>query len=378
MAVPFIQQLRVGAYILKQRLQGNERYPLVLMLEPLFRCNLACPGCGKIDYPKAILDRRLSVEECLEAVDECGAPIVSIPGGEPLIHKDMDKVVKGIVARKKFVYLCTNALLLKKKLDLFEPTPYLTFSVHLDGLRKEHDEAVAQEGVFDRAVEAIEEAVRRGFRVTVNCTLFGNAVPERVAEYFDYVSTLGVESITVSPGYAYERAPAQDHFLRRQETKNLFRDIFRRGRDRGWMFNQSTLYLDFLAGNQEYHCTPWGNPTRNIFGWQKPCYLVGEGYTSSFKELMDTTDWDSYGSGKYEKCANCMVHCGYEPTAVADTVKHPLKALKVWLKGVDTEGPMVPELTLDAQRPAEYVFEKQVVDFLTDEERDAGPRAKAS
>lgn len=366
MAVPLIQQLRVGAYILKQKLRGNRRYPLVLMLEPLFRCNLACPGCGKIDYPKPILDRRLSVEECLDAVDECGAPIVSIPGGEPLIHREIDQVVKGIVARKKFVYLCTNALLLKKKLDLFTPSPYLTFSIHLDGLKAEHDEAVDQEGVFDKAIEAIEEAVRRGFRVTVNCTLFNNAVPSKVADFFDFVSTLGVESITVSPGYAYERAPAQDHFLRRRETKELFRDVFRRGKDRGWLFNQSSLYLDFLAGNQEYNCTPWGNPTRNIFGWQRPCYLLGEGYASSFRELMETTDWDTYGTGRYEKCANCMVHCGFEPTAVADTVSHPIKALKVWLRGVDTEKPMAPEIPLDGQRAAKYVFEQQVGDFMAE------------
>jgi hopanoid biosynthesis associated radical SAM protein HpnH len=380
-AVPLIQQLRVGAYILKQRFKRNERYPLVLMLEPLFRCNLACPGCGKIDYPKQILDRRLSAAECLEAVDECGAPIVSIPGGEPLIHKEIAEIVSGIVARKKFVYLCTNALLLKKKLDLFEPSPYLTFSIHLDGLREEHDEAVDQAGVFDKAIDAIEEAVRRGFRVTVNCTLFGNAEPDKVAEFFDFVTTLGVESITVSPGYAYERAPAQDHFLRRKETKQLFRDIFRRGENRGWTFNQSTLYLDFLAGNQEYLCTPWGNPTRNVFGWQKPCYLVGEGYAPSFRDLMDSTDWDAYGTGKYEKCANCMVHCGYEPTAVADTVKHPLKALKVWLNGVRTDVPMKPEISLDGQRSADYVFEKQVTTFLSDDagaEKTAQERAKAS
>jgi hopanoid biosynthesis associated radical SAM protein HpnH len=365
-AVPLIQQYRVGSYILKQKLKGNARYPLVLMLEPLFRCNLACPGCGKIDYPEPILNRRLSVEECLEAVDECGAPIVSIPGGEPLIHKEMDQIVAGIVKRKKFVYLCTNALLLKKKLHLFEPSPYLTFSIHLDGLKDEHDKSVAQKGVFDRCVEAIEECVKRGFRVTVNCTLFNNAEPKRVAEFFDYVMTLGAEGITVSPGYAYERAPAQDHFLNRGQTKTLFRDIFRFGKDSHkagkskWVFNQSSMYLDFLAGNQNYECTPWGNPTRNIFGWQKPCYLLGEGYAKTFAELMDTTEWDSYGTGKYEKCANCMVHCGYEPTAVVDTVARPWKALQVMLKGVRTEGAMAQEIDLSQQRPAEYVFEKQV------------------
>lgn len=377
MAVPLIQQARVGAYILKQKLMGNERYPLVLMLEPLFRCNLACPGCGKIDYPKAILDKRLSVEECLQAVDECGAPIVSIPGGEPLIHKEIDQIVEGIVARKKFVYLCTNALLLKKKLDLFTPSPYLTFSIHLDGLQEEHDKSVAQAGVFDRAVEAVREAVARGFRVTVNCTLFNNAEAERAAEFFDYVMTLGAESITVSPGYAYERAPAKDHFLSRRQTKTLFRDLFRFGKERGsrWAFNQSSLYLDFLAGNQEYMCTPWGNPTRNIFGWQKPCYLLGEGYAASFKELMETTDWDSYGTGKYEKCANCMVHCGYEPTAVKDTLAHPLKALKVYLKGVETEAPMAPEISLENQRPAEYVFEQHVSRALAELHQPANDKA---
>ena len=284
-AVPLIQQARVGAYILKQKLSGTTKYPLVLMLEPLFRCNLACPGCGKIDYPAEILNKRLSLEDCLKAVDECGAPIVSIPGGEPLIHKEMKEIVEGIVARKKFVYLCTNALLLKKKLKEYTPSPYLTFSIHLDGLEEEHDHAVDQKGTFKIAVEAIQEAVSRGFRVTVNCTLFNNAVPARVAEFFDFVSTLGVESITISPGYAYERARAKEHFLNRSQTKNIFRDLFRMGRQEGrkWQFNQSTLYLDFLAGNQNYECTPWGNPTRNVFGWQKPCYLVGEGYVQSFK-----------------------------------------------------------------------------------------------
>lgn len=363
MAVPLIQQLRVGAYILKQRLKGVERYPLVLMLEPLFRCNLACPGCGKIDYEDSILNRRLSVEECLQAVDECGAPVVSIPGGEPLLHKEIDQIVAGIVQRKKFVYLCTNALLLEKKLHLFTPSPYLTFSIHLDGMEEHHDRAVAQPGTFKRAVAAIRAAKAKGFRVNVNCTLFDTMSAEEAATFFDFCTDeLKVEGITVSPGYAYERAPDQEHFLQRTKTKHLFRDIFRLGKTRGsqWRFSQSTLFMDFLAGNQQYHCTPWGNPTRNVFGWQKPCYLLGEGYARTFKELMETTAWDTYGTGKYEKCANCMVHCGYEPTAVTDTVTHPLKALAVYLKGVETEKPMVPDIPLGNQRPAEYVFEDLV------------------
>jgi hopanoid biosynthesis associated radical SAM protein HpnH len=348
---------------MKQKLKGVERYPLVLMLEPLFRCNLACVGCGKIDYPESILNRRLSPAECFEAVDECGAPMVSIPGGEPLLHKEIGEIVEGLVARKKFIYLCTNALLLKKKLHLFKPSPYLSFSVHLDGLKEEHDKSVWQEGVFDRAVEAIKEAISLGFRVTVNCTLFTeNAVPERVAAFLDYAMELGIEGVMLAPGYAYERAPVQDQFLGRKQTKEFFRSLFRIQKKTGkkWSFNQSSMYIDFLAGNQAYECTPWGTPTRNVFGWQRPCYLLGEGYAKTFKELMEGTDWDSYGTGKYEKCANCMVHSGYEPTSVIDIAKHPLRALKVFMKGIETEAPMAPEISLENQRPAEYVFEKIV------------------
>ncbi len=364
MAVPFIQQLRVGGYILRQKLAGRKRYPLVLMLEPLFRCNLACPGCGKIAYPKEVLDRRLSVEECVSAAEECGAPIVSIPGGEPLLHKEMPEIVRQLVRRRKFVYLCTNGLLLKKRLDDYEPSVYLTFSVHLDGIGEEHDRAVGQEGVFTIVEEAIREAIARGHRVTINCTLFNNAVPEKVAEFFDYVMEMGVESITISAGYAYQAASGQDHFLTRAQTKRIFRDLFRIRKEgkRNWRFNQSVLYLDFLAGNQRYQCTPWGNPTRNVFGWQKPCYLVGEGYEKTFADLMNNTRWDDYGVGRYEKCADCMVHSGFEPTAVNDTVDHPLKALWVWLKGVDTQGAMVEDFDLSGQRPAQKDFQERLAE----------------
>jgi len=345
MGVPFIQQYRVARYIIGQKLRGVRRYPLVLMLEPLFRCNLACGGCGKIDYPDEILNRRLSVDECLAAVDECGAPVVSIPGGEPLIHKEIAQIAAGIVQRKKFVYLCTNALLLKKRIHEFTPSPYLTFSIHLDGNRERHDASVCESGVFDRAVAAIRLALERGFRVTVNCTLFQNEPPEEIAEFMDFCMTLGVEGVTVSPGYRYQHAPQQEIFLRREGSKRLFRELFRIGRGRGWKFNQSSLFLDFLAGNQAYHCTPWGNPTRNVFGWQKPCYLMSdEGYAASFEELMQETEWDRYGTGRHPKCADCMVHCGYEPTAVDDTFAHPLKALKVALRGPRVEGPLAPEL----------------------------------
>ena len=361
MTIPLLQQARIGAYIMRQQIARRARYPLVLMLEPLFRCNLACAGCGKIDYPKEILDRRLSVDECLHAVDECGAPVVSIAGGEPLLHKEIAEIVEGIIARRKFVYLCTNALLMKKRLARFEPSPYFVWSVHLDGDRAMHDKSVCEDGVYDRAVDAIRDAKARGFRVNINCTLFNDADPERVAAFFDSVEDLGVGAITVSPGYAYERAPDQEHFLTRTRTKQLFRDVFRRGRrGRAWSFSQSSLFLDFLAGNQQYHCTPWGNPTRNVFGWQRPCYLLGEGYAKTFRELMESTDWDAYGTGNYEKCANCMVHSGYEATAVTDAVRHPLKALAVSLRGVRTDGPMAPEISLSKQRPAQYVFSRHV------------------
>ena len=369
MAIPLIQQIRVGAYVLKNKLKGLERYPLVLMLEPLFRCNLACPGCGKIDYEDEILNKRLSVKECLNAVDECGAPVVSIPGGEPLLHREIGEIVKGIIDRKKFVYLCTNALMLEKRLHLFKPTPYLTFSVHLDGLEDEHDKAVAQDGVFKKAVSAIRKAKALGFRVNLNCTLFDQTPASEIARFFDFASqNLEVEGITVSPGYAYERAPDQEHFLNREKTKNLFRDVFRFGKGRKWRFSQSSLFLDFLAGNQSYKCTPWGNPTRNVFGWQKPCYLLAEGYAPSFQSLMEETDWNSYGTGNYEKCADCMVHCGYEPTAVLDTLNHPLKALKTALFGVNTEKTMAPEIPLAGQRQAKYIFEDVIEDALNKEE----------
>jgi hopanoid biosynthesis associated radical SAM protein HpnH len=361
MAIPFLQKARIGAYVIRQHLVGRRRYPLVLMLEPLFRCNLACAGCGKIDYPDEILNLRLSVDECLAAVDECDAPVVSIAGGEPLLHKEIDAIVDGIVARRKFVYLCTNALLMQKKLRLFRPSRYFSWSVHLDGDREMHDRSVCEEGVHERAVAAIRAARTQGFRVSINCTLFNDADPARVAGFLDQVSNLGVDGITVSPGYSYERAPDQTHFLTRQRTKQLFREIFRRGRGaRSWAFSQSSLFLDFLAGNREYRCTPWGNPTRNVFGWQRPCYLLGEGYAQTFRELMEETDWDDYGTGNYEKCADCMVHSGYEASAVKDAVRHPLTALAVGLRGVRTDGPMAPEIALSQQRPARYVFSRHV------------------
>jgi len=309
----------VATYVLKNRIAGNKRYPLVLMLEPLFRCNLACAGCGKIQYPAHILDKRLSPQQCFDAVEECGAPMVSIPGGEPLIHNEIDQIVAGLVERKKYIYLCTNALLLKKKLDLFKPSKYLTFSVHMDGLKEEHDTAVCRDGTYDIAVEAIKEAVKRGFRVTTNTTLFSGTDPLHVREFFDKMMELKVEGMMLSPGYIYEKAPDQNKFLHRDQTTALFKQILQQPK-KSWKFNLSPLFLKFLQGDLDFECTPWGSPAYNVFGWQKPCYLLQDGYVKTFKEYLELTDWDNYGNkSSNPKCQDCMVHCGFEPSAVDAT-----------------------------------------------------------
>jgi hopanoid biosynthesis associated radical SAM protein HpnH len=317
--VPISQMWTVASYVVKQKLARRKRYPLVLMLEPLFRCNLACAGCGKIQYPAHILKKELTPEQCFRAVDECGAPMVSIPGGEPLMHSQIGKIVEGLVARQKYIYLCTNALLLKEKLDLFKPSKYLTFSVHVDGEREHHDFSVCREGGYDQAIDGMKEALRRGFRVTTNTTLFDGADPNSVREHFDQMMELGVEGMMLSPGYSYDKAPDQKHFLGRARTRKLFRAILS-NRKKSWQFNQSPLFLQFLMGERQYACTPWGMPTYNIFGWQKPCYLLQDGYADTFQELMDSTAWHEYGTESGNpKCANCMVHSGYEASAVNDT-----------------------------------------------------------
>jgi hopanoid biosynthesis associated radical SAM protein HpnH len=316
MPVPISQAWTVASYVLKQKIQGRKQYPLVLMLEPLYKCNLACAGCGKIQYPAHVLKQELSPEECFKAVEECGAPMVSIPGGEPLMHSQIEKIVDGLVARKKYIYLCTNALLLKEKLHLFKPSKYLTFSVHLDGQKEHHDFSVCREGGFDLAVEGVREALKQGFRVTTNTTLFDGADPNSVRAFFDEMMALGVEGMMLSPGYSYDKAPDQKHFLGRARTRRLFRAILS-NRKPTWRFNQSMLFLEFLMGKRDFRCTPWGMPTYSIFGWQKPCYLLQDGYAETFNELMTTTEWDNFGTESGNpKCANCMVHSGYEASGV--------------------------------------------------------------
>jgi hopanoid biosynthesis associated radical SAM protein HpnH len=316
MPVPVSQAWTVASYVLKQKMKGRKQYPLVLMLEPLYRCNLACAGCGKIQYPAHVLKRELSPEECFKAVEECGVPTVAIPGGEPLMHSAIEKIVEGLVARKKYIYLCTNALLLREKLPLFQPSKYLTFSVHVDGQKEHHDFSVCREGGYELAVEGIREAVKRGFRVTTNTTLFDGADPKSVRAFFDEMMELGVEGMMLSPGYSYDKAPDQKHFLGRARTRRLFRAILS-NRKPTWQFNQSMLFLEFLMGKRDFRCTPWGMPTFSIFGWQKPCYLLQDGYAETFAELMAETEWANYGTESGNpKCANCMVHSGYEASGV--------------------------------------------------------------
>ena len=324
MAVQLQQALSVGKYIFTQKIRGRKKFPLVLMLEPLFRCNLACSGCGKIQHPSHILKQHLSPEECFNAVEECGAPVVSIPGGEPLLHPQIDEIVAGLVARKKFVYLCTNGILLEKKLHLFKPSPYLTFSVHLDGLKEVHDRCVNRDGVFDKAIQGIKTAKGKGFRVATNTTIFEGTKPEEIQEFFDFLESLNTDGMMISPGYSYEWAPDQEHFLKREQTKALFRSIlnpWKKGQKR-WNFNHNPLFLDFLMGEKDYECTPWGSPSYSVLGWQKPCYLLNEGHYKTYRELIDDTDWSQYGNkSDNPKCQDCMVHCGFEPTAATEALK---------------------------------------------------------
>jgi hopanoid biosynthesis associated radical SAM protein HpnH len=324
MGIQLQQAVSIGSYLVKQRLMGRKHFPLVLMLEPLFRCNLACTGCGKIQHPKDILLQNLTPEQCFTAAEECGAPVVSIPGGEPLLHPQIAEIVQGLVDRKKFVYLCTNGILLEKNLDKFKPSPYFTFMIHLDGLKDLHDQCVDREGVFDTAVKAIKAAKAKGFSVNTNTTIFEGADPAEMQKFFDFLGELGIDGMQISPGYSYGWAPDQEHFLKREATRTLFRQIlapYKSGKKPNWNFNHNPLFLDFLTGEKDYECTPWGSPSYSVLGWQKPCYLLNDGYVSSFKELTETTDWSEYGrkSGRAE-CQDCMVHCGYEPTAAVDAM----------------------------------------------------------
>jgi hopanoid biosynthesis associated radical SAM protein HpnH len=333
MSVPMRQAMRVGAYLVEQKLRRRDKFPLIVELEPLFQCNLACAGCGKIQQPDHILKQRMPVEQAIGAIEESGAPMVSIAGGEPLIHSEIDEIVRQLLARKKFVYLCTNALLMERKLDKFKPSPYFSWAVHLDGMRDRHDESVCRDGVFDKAVAAIRTAKARGFRVTTNTTFFTHDSPETVRSVLDFLNDdLEVDQMMISPAYAYEKAPDRDHFLGVRQTRELFRAAFADGRRKHWRLNHSPMFLDFLEGKIDLQCTAWGIPSYSLMGWQKPCYLMADGYVSTYKELVETTDWDAYGRGRDPRCDNCMAHCGYEPTAVIASMKSVKESLRAVLQ----------------------------------------------
>lgn len=334
MSLPLRQAVRVGAYVLKNKLRGRKKYPLLVEMEPLFACNLACPGCGKIQHPTEILRKRLSPQECVSAMDECGAPMVSIAGGEPLLHPQISEIVEAMLERKKFVYLCTNGVLLRRRMDDFKPSPYFSWAIHVDGMRERHDLAVAREGVFDEVVEAIREAKRKGFRVTTNSTFFNTDTPESVRGVLDFLNDeLEVDSLMISPGYAYEKAPDQEHFLAVEQTRSLFREALSEGRRKRWRLNHTPLFLDFLEGKVDFECTAWGIPSYSVFGWQRPCYLMGDDYCETYQELIETTDWSKYGRGKDERCSSCMAHCGYEPSAVFATLGSLRESLRAVVSG---------------------------------------------
>jgi hopanoid biosynthesis associated radical SAM protein HpnH len=334
MGVPVRQSARVASYLIQQKLRGREKFPLLVELEPLFQCNLACAGCGKIQHPEHVLRRRMPVEQAVAAIEESGAPMVSIAGGEPLIHPEIDEIVEQLIARKKFVYLCTNALLLEKKMHLFKPSPYFAWVIHLDGLRERHDESVCRDGVFDKAVSAIRAAQKAGFRVTTNTTFFTHDSPRTVRQVLDFLNDeLKVDQMMISPAYAYERAPDQEHFLGVRQTRELFREAFAGGRRKRWRLNHSPLFLDFLEGKVDFQCTAWGIPSYSLFGWQRPCYLMADGYAKTYQELIESTDWEKYGRGRDPRCENCMAHCGYEPTATLETMHSLRQSLRALVTG---------------------------------------------
>jgi hopanoid biosynthesis associated radical SAM protein HpnH len=334
MAVPLRQTARMAAYLMEQKLRRRDKFPLLVELEPLFQCNLECAGCGKIQHPEHVLRRRMPVEQAIGAIEECGAPMVSIAGGEPLIHPEIDEIVRQLIKRKKFVYLCSNAILMEKKLDRFKPSPYFAWAVHMDGLRERHDESVCRDGVFDKAVAAIKAAKGAGFRVTTNTTFFTHDSPKTVQSVLDFLNDeLEVDQMMISPAYAYEKAPDQEHFLGVKQTHELFRAAFADGRRKRWRLNHSPLFLDFLEGKVDFDCTPWGIPSYSLFGWQRPCYLMADGYTKTYKELLETTDWDQYGRGRDPRCANCMAHCGYEPTATLATTRSLKQSVRALISG---------------------------------------------
>ncbi|PKB81356.1 MAG: hopanoid biosynthesis associated radical SAM protein HpnH [SAR202 cluster bacterium Io17-Chloro-G9] len=314
---------RLALYILKNRLKGRKRFPLVTMLEPLEMCNLACTGCGRIREYKPVLDKMMPVEEALAAVRESGAPIVSIAGGEPTIHPRIDQIINSLVAEKYFVYCCTNGLLLERMLEKIPPSKYLSWVVHVDGMEESHDESVARKGVFKKAVQGIELALSKGYRVCTNTTVFRGSDISDLWEMFRFVGDLGVEGSMISPGFDFEDAPDQDMFLTRRESQKMFQKLLSPAKTQGMRFYNNPLYLNFLKGERDYQCTAWSNPTYTVMGWRKPCYPLADEHVNDVNELYKPELWEKYGVGKDPRCANCMMHCGFESATIFQAVSSP-------------------------------------------------------
>ena len=325
MPVRLRQQARIGRYLLEQRLRGRGRFPLILQLEPLFACNLSCAGCGKVRRPAEVLRRRMPVETAVAAVRECGAPMVSIAGGEPLLHPEIGRLVRALVRRKVYIYLCTNGLLLEESLGAFTPSPFLTWVVHLDGLRERHDASVGRAGVFDRAVRGVRAAQRAGFGVMTNTTLYAADSPGSVHAVLDYLNDdLRVDAMMLAPGYAQQNGGGERHYLTAAASREVCRAVLAGRETQAWRFNHTPLYLDFLAGLADLDCTPWAIPCYSVLGWQRPCYQRSEGHCRTYRELLATTDWSRYGHAAGDPgCRDCLAHSGFEPSAVLLTLRSP-------------------------------------------------------
>ena len=320
---PIELSLRLAVYLLKKRLTGRKRFPLVTMLEPLEMCNLACVGCGRIREYQPVIDRMMPVDVALNAVKESGAPIVSIAGGEPTIHPKIDEIINRLIEDKYFVYCCTNGLLLDKMLTKIPPSKYLCWVVHMDGMEEMHDESVARKGVFKKAVQVMELALSQGYRVCTNTTIFKNSDVEDLWEMFRLVKDIGVEGSMISPGYDFEDAPIQDMFLNRQESRNIFKKLLDPTKTQGMKFYNNPLYLNFLQGKREYQCTAWSNPTYTVLGWRKPCYPLADEHVQDVDELYEADLWQKYGVGNDPRCANCMMHCGFESATIFKAISTP-------------------------------------------------------
>lgn len=329
MRFPIAQTIRVAKHISTEKRAKTERFPLVLMLEPLHACNLTCEGCGRIREYKDVMNRMLTLDECLNAVNDCRAPVVSICGGEPLIYPQIKELVEKTVEKKRVTYLCTNGTLLDKKLSLFRPNKYFNLNIHIDGMEKTHDMIVEKPGTFKKIIENIKLAKKAGFTVCTNTTVYKETEVSEIRELFELLTTLKVDGFLISPGFDYKEVEDQSVFLKRAEIQRKFREIM--SFSKKYKLWSTPLFLEFCAGLREYKCTPWGNVTYNVKGWKAPCYLITDKHYTDYKDFISSVDWNHFVQGKDNRCRNCMCHCGFEATAaleVSGSLKDTLKMAK--------------------------------------------------